>query len=424
MFLNKVDIIFLIEHKDRELESIKLLSEELHREYGYTSLISSINMGLLNAICSTPKLIAMPFLREKAQFPTNIMTLRFGRRVKYLNMNWEQFLSKSNLLYKKQNGAFAREVAYHVAWHDPFKNYLISNGVNPKNITITGNISYANLKISTQKKSEIEVKISSYLETKHRRRFNEIVFFPLNYAWSFLTDDQINKRISNGYDSKVAWEYRSYSIACRNEFLKWLIPAAIAFPDKLFLVRPHPNVLPNQYHELIPNLPENILVTHDFTIHDWIMVAGKVLSSWSTSILDASLAGKKCALMTPYARPDWLDVEWNNQVDNISNLESFLEFIGSKGPVSNSPYIESFIQAQTSSIDKLSAMISGLVEKKDDSAPNTGEPIKISISLKAVLKLAVISCRQLFIKAGFRNLVNKVYLRDYFPSLQIGRNKN
>ena len=67
---HKVDILFLIEHRDRELDAVCAIAKELKQKYGLSVAIASLLFhALIAAILIRPKVIVVPFGRQESDFP-------------------------------------------------------------------------------------------------------------------------------------------------------------------------------------------------------------------------------------------------------------------------------------------------------------------------------------------------------------------
>ena len=92
------------------------------------------------------------------------------------------------------------------------------------------------------------------------------------------------------------------------------------------IIRPHPSIGVESYIDLfnvrVGRVPENVRLTKCYTIREWIVASDVIGSSWSTSVWDAHLIGKPGFLFTPYSRPEWLDVWWNEDVPNFDHLSA------------------------------------------------------------------------------------------------------
>ena len=320
--MKEVDVIFFIEHKDRELESIKLIANKL-REKGKKSLILSVYFHVHYLYLYKAKVFVFPYLINKNDWPVSLIYKMYGDSVEYVNMNWEQLISKVNEEYKKPQDNFVKNKVKHIAWDEHFKEYLLKYGVEKNNIIVTGNPANEILYNLLDKKSELREKLSQEFGLDKNKRW---LFLPMNYGWAFSNDKLIQSKINKGYPKKIAWEYRKYSRKCLKNFVYFIREISKKYECEI-IIRPHPSITEYDYRAVfikeIKYIPKKVLLNKSYSIREWIIASDIIGSSWSTSVWDAYNIGKLVFLFSPYKRPEWLNVWWNNKVKNITNFSEF-----------------------------------------------------------------------------------------------------
>ncbi|MFK7779733.1 MAG: hypothetical protein QM490_01175 [Candidatus Gracilibacteria bacterium] len=315
--IKEVDIIFFVEHKDRELESIKLIAEKL-KESGKTSLILSIYFHVHYLYFYKAKIFVFPYLINQNDWPVSIIYKMYGDSVEYINMNWEQLFSKANEEFKKPQDNFVKEKVKHISWSNYFKSYLLRHGVQKENINITGNPANEILFQLLNKNNHLKDRLSKEFNLDINKKW---IFFPMNYGWAFFSDKMILKKIEAGYKKDIAYEYRSYSKKCLEKFVYFIDDISKKY-DYEIIIRPHPSITEDDYRNVFNKglgyIPKNVILNKKYSIREWIIASDIIGSSWSTSVWDAYNVGKSVFLFTPYKRPEWLDVWWNNEVNNIT----------------------------------------------------------------------------------------------------------
>lgn len=291
MMFREVDVIFFVEHKDRELESIKLIAEKLNN-MGYSSIILSTIFHLHYLLLYKAKVFVFPYLISKNDWPVNLVYKMYKENITYINLNWEQLIAPVIQQYKKPNDSFVKSIVKHISWDDDgFKDFLIESGVEDNNIRITGNPTNFIL-------FELNKKDNQSLKNNIAKEFlidpkKEWLFMPMNYGWAFSSDKTIKAKILKGFPEKEAWEYRGYSQKCLNEFINEISEKE----DIEIIIRPHPGVSIEEYNkkfkEIIGKVPKNIFILKNYTIREWIIVSDIIGSSWSTSAYDAQKINKK-----------------------------------------------------------------------------------------------------------------------------------
>jgi len=315
-----VDVIFWVEHQDRELESIKRIAASLERK-GKSSLILSVHFHIHYLYHYQAKVFVFPYLINKNDWPVKLIYEMFGESVAYVNMNWEQLISKVNQEYKKPQDDFVKQQVRHIAWNDYFKQYLMAYGVREEQIVITGNPANEILYELLDKRQEWRTSLSKECGLNISKQW---LFLPMNYGWAFSSDALIQAKIHKGYPEQMAWAHREYAQKCLKAFLHFIDKVASTYDCEIIL-RPHPSITEEHYRaafkEEIGYIPQNILLNRTHSIREWIVASDMVGSSWSTSVWDAYIVGKSVFLFTPYPRPKWLDVWWNAKVPNIQHSD-------------------------------------------------------------------------------------------------------
>lgn len=320
----EVDVIFFVEHKDRELESIELICSKL-KEQGIKTIILSTFFHLIHLYFYRPKIVVFPYLMSQKDWPVELVYSLYSDNIKYINMNWEQLLSTVNQEYKKPQDKFVKEQVIQLSWDKNFgDDFLVKNGVKEENIKIVGNLANELLYNLLDKKNEWRDFISKEFELDINKKW---LFMPMNYGWAFASDKLILGKISAGYDENIAWKYRAYSQKCLKEFVYFIEKLSKEYTYEI-IIRPHPSIIEEQYKEVfieeIGYIPKNIYLNKAHSIREWIIASDIIGSSWSTSVWDAYNVGKPVFLFTPFKRPEWLNVWWNDVVVNLEKYDEIL----------------------------------------------------------------------------------------------------
>lgn len=322
----KVDLVFFVEHKDRELEPIKLIASKLRSEHGLSSAILSIGFHMHHALKIKPKAFILPYLFSRKNWPASLL-IRKKNPTHFVNLNWEQLLCNANLAYKKPRDEFSKSNVYHLCWNSEFAEKLLSFGVAEAKIKITGNPARDILQHFCLKNGrDLRKTIADRFSLDDKKKW---VFIPENYSWAFLTDLEIKKRINAGYSQDLAQGMRLYANQCIIEFLQFIHKLSTR-SDYEVILRPHPGVTLQEYENVFNrhtgSVPKNLLISKELSIREWIAASDIIGSSWSTAVFDAKHAHKKCFLFTPFERPAFLDMPWFSSVPNIKSFEEFINF--------------------------------------------------------------------------------------------------
>lgn len=334
--MKKVDYLFLIEHEDREGETVKALATKL-KDKGASYVILSIEFHSYLLMYYVPKCVVFPYSIDSKQWPIQFYS---NKNIVFVSLNWEQLLSEANKDFKKPKGDLIKSSFHHLCWTNDFQEFLVNSGVCKENTAILGNPAHEMLNKAIKNTSSIDANVRKrYGISNH----SKIIFFPMNYGWAFAEDHIIKAKIKMGYDENIAWKYREYSQHCLTEFVDFSVELAKREPKSKLVIRPHPSISIDQYlnvfNKKVAQIPENIIFTKDLTIREWISVSNLIGSSWSTTVWDSLNIGKDAFLFTPIARPVWLNTYWNDQVVNVSTVDELMAqqllSLDSRVPVTN-----------------------------------------------------------------------------------------
>jgi len=406
MIKKQCDFLFLLEHEDREGASIRRVVEKLEKKGKKVSVISlEFHLFLMPKLA--PSVVVIPYGFELHQWPINYLVKNFPNS-QFFSLNWEQLLTPINQFYKKPRDAFFRERVKHIAWSEDFKFFLTENGTLEDNISVTGNVHYELLAEDCAEKEQVK----SYLAQRFNLDENKSwVFLPMNYSWAFISDNEIKGKIRKGYDSKNAWIYRDYASKCLSSFLYFLTSLSSKYSDYQFIVRPHPSISCEQYYRKAANknlqFDENVFFSKDLTIREWIVAADIVGSSWSSSVWDAVNSGKKGFLFTPFDKPEWHTVWWEQYVTNYQGVEDVdFDSLSEGGGIDNNRYLRAS--------DNIVAFLNESLEYQQSSDLN--EYIKFGTKDLLVFKAKQIRTLLRFISVRWFGSIGikKGLLRDFF----------
>lgn len=324
----KVDVLFLLEHKDRELEVINEIASKLMLTYGHSSALASIIYHRIIApILIEAKVIVFPSFGTMM----NLCYSLTGDQVIYVNLNWEQMLSEINKELKKPKGFFAESILKHCAWGKDYKVYLMENSILEENIFETGKPSVFLLKKRMEKSIDIKTQISREFGLDLRRKF---LFFPLTCLQAFKSDYHLKKFTEKGISIEMALERRNYVSSTLDVIFRWVDKLASNRSDINIILRPHPSVSVSQYKErfsqLLGYVPKNIIITKAHNAHDWLIASDVCFTNYSSLALDAFSVNKPTYLLEPQPFPEFLKYKWFDGFKKIANLKELQDAISTK----------------------------------------------------------------------------------------------
>lgn len=370
---HKVDILFLVEHRDRELDFICAIAKKLKEKYGLKIAIGSLLFDtFIAALFVRPKIIAVPFCYKESNFPIFLFRAIYGDGITYVNFNLEQILSPVNKDYKKPGDEFVRIVLKHFCWGRAFREFLTENKVANENIFLTGN-PITSLLVEKACKSKQQLK-NSLAEHFKLPKDSKWFFFPINCGWGFMDDYQVYSRIKEGYDKEKALTYRSYVNDTFNIFLNWIDKAKNEIKNQniVIILRPHPSVSVEQhkerFKEIIGYVPDYVYILKDLTAKEWLIVSDACYTNFSTVALDAGLIGKPTFLLEPKPFPSFIDTDWYGAYPKLKTLEEFRNSLRdySSNTARSESFLNNYVDLKLNGIDESAKYLANFSKEKKE----------------------------------------------------------
>ena len=333
--MKKIDFIWLIEHISRELDVAAAVKILLKNKFAKTVEILPLN-ATSDFLKYEPLVVLLPYcysIKDNAVKEC----LKVWPHALYINLSWEQIFYKANLEYKAPRDTFAKKFVLHHSWSNARKQFLIEKRVPHKNVFVNGNPAYA-LYIDPYKrifpdKAAISKKLSL-------NKYKKWLFFPENYSWYFYSKENINEIIKSGQDQDVIHIMRGYCKKAFSKACQWLNTIVDECgQDFEVILRPRPafslTYFKTRLNKLFPGFSPKIHIIKDYSVREWILTSDIVVSSFSTSLIEAAIAGKPIAMLAPLKIPQELTAPWYKLTPKIASIEQFIQFL-KKNPSDNS----------------------------------------------------------------------------------------
>jgi hypothetical protein len=112
--------------------------------------------------------------------------------------------------------------------------------------------------------------------------------------------------------------------------MRWC--AQVAEMDAVQLIlRPRPAtpgaVFASRVAHVLTTIPDQLTITADDSVRDWILASDVVVSSYSTSLIEASIAGKPAYIVEPSDWPADLHQPWHDLTPRIRSAEAFVNVV-------------------------------------------------------------------------------------------------
>lgn len=325
--MNKIDVLILIEHVAREMDVACILKSKLQNQFNLTVEIRHIYLHMkANLVDFSPRLVVYPFFYN-ATDPAIKDYVKKWPEARHLNLAWEEIFYSGHNQIKAPVGKIAKDQVYHNAWGNFFKKYLEDYGVLSKNIFITGNPSYQlYLKpYSNYFKNRQKLAIEYGLDPKKKW-----IFIPENYRWAFITDTVIMWRVKQGAKKEELLKMRQYCQDCLKVLFSWIEKTAGQRSGIEIVFRPKPATSITEIDAFLRQkgfeklkFTEGFHIIKDESVREWILASDVVISSFSTTLIEAAIAKKPIFMIEPLKITEAFSADWYEHVERIKKLKEF-----------------------------------------------------------------------------------------------------
>jgi len=314
------DFIMVYEVKNREFETVCLLKHELECR-GYTVYVVETWQCAYREympVCADIMLTFALYNDGQLQY-----TLQFARNVKaVVNMQWEQIYSNSDIessdsIYKICNKAMQ---VYHVSWGERNVKWLTEDcGVPANRIIHAGHPSMDWTKpLFSGYYTGREELLKKYGISEH----NPLVLFISSFSYVGLPKAILDSSLYQSL-AESPKSIQHFSIISQERIMSWFEEAAKEHPDYTFIYRPHPAEANNERLRRMEKGLPNFKVIGEHSIKQWIYVADKIYTWFSTSVADAYYSEKSYSILRPIKMDRSMEVEIYNDAKFITSVESF-----------------------------------------------------------------------------------------------------
>jgi surface carbohydrate biosynthesis protein len=318
----EIDVLWLIEHIAREMDvacAVKAIAES---KYGLRVEIRNIYYHAKeNMECFQPLVVVHPFFYYlKEALATEDYVKTWPRSV-HFNLAWEEIHYKAHQTIKAPTGEFVQKKVLHHAWGDFYKRYLRKYGVPEEHIFVNGQPAY-------------QLYFPPYREYYHNREWlaqkygldpsKRWVFIPENYRWAFTNKFKLFTQL--GGDKNEMLALQDFSLASLKVLLEWC-NASASHEDITIIFRPRPatnsKMIMDFVSEKIGTVVPNLHFIKEESVREWTLASDVVFSSYSTSLIEAAIAGKPAYIAEPLPFPESLYYDWYKITPHVYTKEEF-----------------------------------------------------------------------------------------------------
>jgi hypothetical protein len=320
----KQRVLWLVEHVARELDvacAVKCLAEaRFPVEVSIRNIYLHARENLLGP---APDIVVHPFFYFAAGALGTEHYVRAWPRAVHFSLAWEELFYAATARIKGPSDDFARRHVLHHAWGSFYRDFLIRHGVPPEHILVNGNPAYQLYKPPYVRALPARAELAARTGVDPAATW---IFIPENYRWAFTSDRKLERMAAADDHRRDLEEMKTHCIESLRLLMGWCQRAASRGGVALIL-RPRPAT--NTRHmeafreEVVGSAVPGFHITKEGSVREWIVASDAVLSSFSTSLIEAAIAGKPIHMIEPLPLPAGLHIDWYAHVDRLRTEEEF-----------------------------------------------------------------------------------------------------
>lgn len=320
----KVDVVYFVESVPKELDVACIVRTLARQRFGLNIELASYKAHVPDWLLRThPALLVVPtcyaadawgIRRHVGRWPTT----------PFLNLTWEELFCRANLTWKHPRDTFAQKHVQHHVWGDFYKDFLLSHGVPADHVLVNGNLGYRLYTEPYRRYYPTRADLARKHGLDPGKRW---IFLPENYGWAFYGPENLAARVREGMDPATPPLLQEYCRSTLRTVLDWC-QDLVRQADLELIIRPRPTTSLTQFEHVCRELHgvplEGVRIIKDGTVNEWILASDVVVSSFSTSLIEAAIADKPAYMLEPLPLPDPLWAIWNDDADSLTTREAFL----------------------------------------------------------------------------------------------------
>lgn len=325
--MEAVDVVLLYEHIVRELDVACAVKHLAQAQYGIRVEIIQYAAGIMGALDRfRPRVVALNVCyTEGDHYDPGYHAMYDWRTARHFNLAWEQLLYPGNAALKLPRGPLATRHVLHHAWSDGYRDLLVAGGVPAAHVVVNGHPAYALYDQPYRRYFPDRAALAERHGLDPQKRW---VFFPENYVWALMHDStfhrMVQRLVAEGKTAEGASTLRTYSGRSLEEAVRWCVELA-RNPRLELILRRRPSTNAQAFAALVARcghpLPPRLRLIDEGTVREWILASDVVLSSWSTSLLEAAIAGRAAFMVLPLPMLPSLAVDWHRHAPKLRSLD-------------------------------------------------------------------------------------------------------
>lgn len=306
-----IDILWLVEHVAREMDVAAICTGILQKQHRLKCRVHQLFYEASYYIRAyNPKVVIVPYFYD-ASNPILCDIIKAWPQAVIFDLTWEQLFYKNQVKRKMPTSAFVKETVIHHAWGDFFRDFLVECGITPGNIYNNGNPA---LQLYLPPYAGYYDKRNQLARQYQLDAGKKWLFVPESYKWALVTPEYI-RFFSKAFsvDEKELQAMHIFSRDSLLQVLRWLHRLSCEVEDIQIIFRPKPSTsLTAMIHFFHQNVARETRIhfLKKESVRDWSLNSDIVMSTFSTSLIEAATAGKPVYFFEPVPLLEAFDGEW------------------------------------------------------------------------------------------------------------------
>jgi len=344
--MKRVDVLWLVEHVSREMDVACAVKYLAKRQCGIDIHIRNMyHAAQETMLMYEPRVVVHPFFYFFRGALATEDYVRTWPTATHFNLAWEQIFYPFHATLKAPSDEVTRTQVLHHAWGSFYQSFLQKNGVPKQHIFVNGHPAYQLYKQPYRGFFLTRQELAKRYRLRHRARW---IFIPENYRWAFIDEGKIQRLVDQGANRAELVAMKEFSRTSLQILVDWC--QEIGKHKKVEIIfRPRPTTQTADMTDFIRKRtgkePVQFHIIKQETVREWILASDIVVSSFSTSLLEASVAKKPVYMVEPIPIPSSLWCDWYRMVPKIKTREQFIQLC--KGAVVSPPKaLEAWVHAE------------------------------------------------------------------------------
>lgn len=321
--MKRIDVLWLVEHVAREMDvacAVKALADAAG---GPHIVIRNMYADASSSLRELePRVVVHPFFFFcQGALATEDYATRWPDAV-HFNLAWEELFYQAHATIKAPSDAFAKQSVVHHAWGGFYRDYLLHHGVPAANIRVNGQPAYQLYRAPYRAYYPSREDLAREHGLDPTRRW---VFIPENYRWAFI-GGKMHLFTKLGAKADDIARLREFSVESLSQLLAWCNTAA-SVGDCILVFRTRPSTssetMQRFFAEHVGSPAPHLRFIKAGSVREWVLASDVVISSYSTTLIEAAVAGKAACMAEPIPIPPDLYYAWSEFVPHLRTSGEF-----------------------------------------------------------------------------------------------------